>query len=172
MLKALAMHGHEMPTKLDATQSISMKTYTIRPLDSTSLALSDAVDLLCSNCPAESERYEKSRLVTEIRSVDALPFYRKFFGAYDFDGSLLGVGGIKAADWASDTHILYMMAVAKDHRGKGVGTDLENIRIRWVRDNFPGGRCLVSTKHKKRFERWDFKIVSEVNNRYLMILEF
>ncbi len=149
-----------------------MKTYTVRPLDTTSLALSDAVNLLCSNCPSESERYEKSRLVTEMRAVDAQPFYRKFFGAYDFDGTLIGVGGLKAADWASDTHILYMMAVDKDHRGKGVGSDLERIRIQWVRDNFPRGRCIVSTKHKKRFERWDFKTVSEVNNRHLMVLEF
>jgi len=149
-----------------------MKNYTIRPLDTTSLALSDAVKLLNSNCPSESERYEKSRLVTEICAVDLQPFYRKFFGAYDFDGTLIGVGGIKAADWASDTHILYMMAVDKDHRGKGVGSDLESIRIQWMRDNFPSGRCLVSTKHKKRFERWDFKTVSEVNGRHLMILEF
>jgi GNAT superfamily N-acetyltransferase len=149
-----------------------MKTYTLRHLDTSSLALSEAVNLLSSNCPSESERYEKSRLVTEISSEDAHPFYRKFFGAYDFDETLIGVGGIKAADWASDTHILYMMAVDKNHRGKGVGTDLESIRIQWVRDNFPNGRCLVSTKHKKRFERWDFKTVSEVNNRHLMILEF
>ncbi len=149
-----------------------MKTYTIRPLDNTSTALSGAVNLLCSNCPSESERYEKSRLVTEICSLDELPFYRKFFGAYDFDGTLIGVGGVKAADWASDTHILYMMAVEKDHRGKGVGSELESIRIQWVQDNFPCGRCLVSTKHKKRFERWKFKTVSEVNNRYLMLLEF
>ncbi|WP_347986386.1 GNAT family N-acetyltransferase [Methylomonas sp. AM2-LC] len=134
--------------------------------------LSDAVNLLCSNCPSESERYERSRLVTEICPIDELPFYRKFFGAYDFDGTLIGAGGIKSADWASDTHILYMMAVDKNHRSKGVGSDLERIRIQWMRDNFPHGRCLVSTKHKKRFEKWDFKTVSEVNNRHLMILEF
>ncbi len=104
--------------------------------------------------------------------MEALPFYRKFFGAYHADGTLIAVGGVKAADWASDTHILYMMAVDKDHRGKGIGSDLEKARIQWVRDNFSNGRCLVSTKHKKRFERWDFKVVSEVNDRYLMILEF
>jgi GNAT superfamily N-acetyltransferase len=149
-----------------------MKTYTIRHLDTTPLAISDAINLLCSNCPNESERYEKSRLITEIAVVDTLPFYKTFFGAYDFDNTLIGVGGIKAADWASDTHILYMMAVDETHRGKGVGSHLEIARIQWMRDNFSHGRCLVSTKHKKRFERLDFSIVSEVNNRYLMILEF
>ncbi len=149
-----------------------MKTYTVRPLNATSQALSDAVNLISTNCPSESDRYEKSRIFSEISALDIYPFYRKFFGAYDFDGSLIGVGGVKAADWASDTHILYLMAVDKDHRGKGVGSDLENVRIKWVRDNFPYGRCLVSTRHKKRFERWDFKTVSEVNKRFLMILEF
>lgn len=149
-----------------------MKTYTIRALETSSLAVSAAVDLLSFNCPSESDRYEKSRLETELVAVDTLPFYRKFFGAYDRDGVLIGVGGIKAADWASDTHILYMMAVDKDHRGKGVGSALEGTRIEWVRSNFSRGRCLVSTKHRKRFERWDFVTVSEINNRHLMILEF
>jgi GNAT superfamily N-acetyltransferase len=65
-----------------------------------------------------------------------------------------------------------MMAVEVAHRGKGVGSGLEAARIQWMRDNFAHGRCLVSTKHKKRFERWDFEIVSEINDRYLMILEF
>lgn len=130
-----------------------MKTYTIRPLETSSLAVSAAVDLLSSNCPSESDRYEKSRLETEIVAVDTLPFYRKFFGAYDRDDVLIGVGGVKAADWASDTHILYMMAVDEQHRGKGVGSALERTRIEWVRSNFSRGRCLVSTKHRKRFER-------------------
>ncbi|HEY8158187.1 MAG TPA: GNAT family N-acetyltransferase [Methylobacter sp.] len=149
-----------------------MKTYTIRPLDINSSSLSDAVDLLHSNCPSESNRYEQSRLIAEIGATDAPPFYKKFFGAYLIDGTLIGVGGVKAADWASDTHLLYMTAVDQNHRGKGIGTDLESIRIQWVHENFPRGRCLVSTKHKKRFERRGFKTVSEVNHRHLMVLEF
>ncbi|MEY2667206.1 MAG: hypothetical protein RLZZ384_1377 [Pseudomonadota bacterium] len=149
-----------------------MKTYNIRPIDTTSLAITDAVNLLCSNCPNEHERYEKERVFSEVGIIDTPPFYKVFFGAYHSDGKLIGVGGIKSADWASDTFILYMMAVAEEHRSKGVGSSLESARIQWMRDKFPHGRCLVSTKHKKRFERWDFKIVSEVNSRYLMILEF
>lgn len=149
-----------------------MKTYTIRPLDTTPSALSDAVDLLSANCPTESERYEVSRLISEVCVIETLPFYKIFMAAYDSDENLIGIGGIKSADWASDTHILFMMAVAKDQRGKGVGSDLERARIQWVRDKFSHGRCMVSTKHKKRFERWGFKVASEVNHRYLMILEF
>jgi hypothetical protein len=149
-----------------------MKNYKIRPLDTSPHSLTQAVNLLNASCPNESECYEKPRLVNEIASTEIMPFYRKFFGAYDVDGVLIGVGGIKAADWASDTHILYMMAVDINHRGKGIGTDLEAIRIKWIRDNFNRGRCLVSTKHKKRFERWDFKTVSEIDKRHLMLLEF
>jgi GNAT superfamily N-acetyltransferase len=149
-----------------------MKTYLIRPLDNTPHALSEAVELLASNCPNESHRYEKSRLETEIGLESAFPFYRKFFGAYAGDGTLIGIGGSKAADWASDTHILYLMAVDKAHRGQGVGTDLEKSRIEWILNNFNHGRCLVSTKHKKRFVRWGFRVVSEIDDRYLMLLEF
>ena len=150
-----------------------MNTYTIRPLENSTLAIADAVNLLCSNCPNESERYEQNRLFSEIDIVQTPPFYKVFFGAYDnADGKLIGVGGIKSADWASDTCILYMMAVAEAHRSKGIGSGLEAARIQWMKDLFPHGRCLVSTKHKKRFERWHFKIVSEVNDRYLMILEY
>ena len=149
-----------------------MTTYTIRALENSAQVLSAAIELLHNNCPSESERYEKNRLIEEIYLIDERPFYKNFFGAYHLDGSLIGVGGVKAADWASDTHILYMMAVELEHRGIGVGSALESIRIQWVRDNFPHGRCLVSTRHKKRFERWSFKAVSEINNRFLMILEF
>jgi GNAT superfamily N-acetyltransferase len=149
-----------------------MKTYTVRPLDNSASELSAAVDILSTNCPSESERYEKTRLVAEVSQVDTGPFYRKFFGAFDLDGALIGIGGIKAADWASDTHILYLMAVEIEHRGMGVGSDLEMIRIQWLRENFLRGRCLVSTRHKKRFERWGFKSLSEVDSRHLMMLEF
>lgn len=149
-----------------------MKTYFIHPLDKTPLALSNAVELLASNCPSESDRYEKSRIEIEIGSEDKLPFYKQFFGASDAGGELIGVAGIKTADWASDTHILYMMAVDKDHRGNGIGTDLEKVRIEWLLNNFNHGRCLVSTKHKKRFIRWGFNVISEINDRHLMILEF
>lgn len=144
----------------------------IRPLADDAAAVASAVELLLANCPNESERYEEQRLFSELVSNHALPFYRRFFAAYDHAGVLIGVGGVKAADWASDTHILYMMAVDSEHRGKGVGSDLERVRIQWLRDNFTHGRCLVSSKHKKRFERWGFTAMSEIDDRYLLMLEF
>lgn len=149
-----------------------MKTYKIRPLDNSPYDRSEAINLLCSNCPSESDRYEKSRLIEEVSIVETLPFYRRFFGAYDADDKLIGVGGIKAADWASDTHILYMMAVEQKNRGQGIGSDLEKARLQWVRENFSNGRFLVSTRHKKRFMRWGFASVSEIDGRHLMVMEF
>ena len=149
-----------------------MKQLNIACLENSPVRLAEAVSLLSSNCPSGSERYGISRLKTEIISVDVLPFYKRFFGAYTANGLLIWVGGIKAADWASDTHIMYMMAVDKAHRGKGVDTALEKARIEWVRDNFAHGRYLVSTKHKKRFERWGFKVVSEINDKLLMVMDF
>lgn len=149
-----------------------MKPYKIRPLDDSIHARSDAINLLCTNCPSESDRYQKSRLIEEVSAVETPPFYRRFFGAYDADNKLLGVGGIKAADWASDTHILYMMAVERQHRGQGIGTDLEKARLQWVRESFSHGRCIVSTRHKKRFMRWGFASISEVDGRHLMVMEF
>lgn len=150
----------------------SVKTYTIRSLDNASNTRSAAIELLSANCPSESDRYESSRLNQELYSIDTLPFYRRFFGAYAANNQLIAVGGIKAADWASDTHILYMMAVDKQFRGQGIGSDLEKTRLDWVRDNFTHGRCLVSTRHKKRFMRWGFAAVSEINDRHLMVIEF
>lgn len=146
--------------------------YTIRPLDSGEASIEQAIALLRDNCPAESLRYQRDRLLLELGAADSEPFYRKFFAAYDNKDGLIAVGGIKSADWASDTHILYMMAVAKHHRGKGVGTDLEKARLKWLKEHFAHGRCLVSTRHKKRFERWGFKCLSELEGKHLMMLVF
>lgn len=150
----------------------AMKPYIIRPLDNTETAIDSAATLLAANCPNESDRYDKARLLTELSASDTAPFYRQFFAAYDNDNVLIGVGGIKSADWASDTHILYLMAVDQAHRGIGVGSALEKARLKWLRQNFKHGRCLVSTRHKKRFVRWDFACVSEIDGRHLMLLEF
>lgn len=120
----------------------------------------------------ESARYDAERVRTELAPA-ARPFYRKFFGAWQGD-ELVGAGGIKGADWASHTHILYLSAVARPARGQGIGRALVTARLDWVRAQFGAGCVLVSTTHRKRFASYGFRAVrtDREAGRYLMLLEF
>lgn len=149
-----------------------MLKYYIRPLKLDSTEQNEAVELLIRNCPCESGRYGKNRLVAELYAVQVAPVYSQFFGAFMNDIGLVGVAGIKATDWASNTHVLFLAAVEKAYRGQGIGTALEDARLEWLKSNYDHGRCLVSTRHEKRFSRRDFKTMSKLDDKYLMLLEF
>ena len=58
---------------------------------------------------------------------------------------IVGVAGVKAADWALKTHLLYLSAVAPEMRGKGVGRALLDARLEWIKRKFDSGRVLVLT---------------------------
>ncbi len=120
----------------------------------------------------DSIRYDAARLQAELVCAPP-PFYRKFFCAWQ-DGELVGAGGIKAADWASNTHILYLSAVARHARGQGVAKALIAARLDWVRARFAAGCVLVSTSHRKRFAGLGFRLarVDREAGRYLMVLAF
>lgn len=150
----------------------TLPKYYIRPLGNDILEQNSAVELLLRNCPCESGRYGRSRLVAELTSVQEAPLYTQFFGAFTDEIGLVGVGGVKASDWASNTHVLFLAAVEKAYRGQGIGTALEDARLEWLRANFDYGRCLVSTRHEKRFSRRHFKTLSKLDDRHLMMLEF
>ena len=102
----------------------------------------------------------------------------KMLRLFDFvateGGVLLAVGGIKAADWAANTHILYLSAVVAERRGEGIGRQLLQARLDWITDNFKHGRILVSTGKTRRFVEAGFKEVrhSLVDGRRLMIKRF
>lgn len=149
-----------------------MSTYTIRPLNQAGSEANEAVELLLRNCPCESGRYGKKRLVAELNLEPEPPVYSHFFGAFIDEIGLVGVGGIKATDWASNTHVLFLAAVEKAYRGQGIGTALEDARLEWLKSNHNHGRCMVSTRHEKRFARRGFKIMSKLDDKYLMLLEF
>lgn len=120
--------------------------------------------------PDNNERYSLDRLEDELSSQSGWN-YRTFFAA-NIGCQLVGIGAIKAADWASNTHIMYLGAVASEHRGMGIGTALEKARIQYVKENFSTGRILVSTKHSKRFQKHGFSDVSHIAGRHMMCLEF
>lgn len=120
----------------------------------------------------DRKRYSESRILAEL-NPQPLPAYRQFFIATHND-KVVGVGGVKAADWASDTHLLYLSAVAQEFRGQGIGRVLLASRIGWLRSHFPRGRILVSTHKTRRFRDFGFKPVGKdgKGGKQLMLLEF
>lgn len=151
---------------------MTLLKYIVRPIRNDILEQNSAVELLLRNCPCESGRYGKGRLVAEITQIQDFPVYTQFFGAFIDEIGLVGIGGVKATDWASNTHVLFLAAVEKAYRGQGIGTALEDARLEWLKTNFDHGRCLVSTRHEKRFARRHFKTLSKLDERHLMMLEF
>lgn len=88
------------------------------------------------------------------------------------DNLIYRVSAIEESDKQEAVHILYMMAVEHAYRGNWVGNALEKARIDWMCINLERGRCVISTNHNNRFERLGFGSISEIEDRYLMILEF
>ncbi len=149
-----------------------MSKYRIDSLDTSSPLLIESCVTLLVNAFSSPERYSSQRLHEELRG-DSSVFYRQFFVAVT-DGKIIGVGGIKAADWASHTHLLYLSAVATEHRGKGIGRALLRARIEWVEKKFESGRILVSSSKTKRFQEHGFVDIrkSIIEGRHLMMRRF
>lgn len=149
-----------------------MTNFRIEALDVSSRLLVEACVTLLSNAFAKPERYSAKRLGDEFQG-DSMPFYRQFFVAVAA-GEIIGVGGVKAADWASHTHLLYLSAVAPEHRAQGIGRALVKARIDWVEQNFKSGRILVSSPKAKRFRDLGFVDIrkSVIEGRHLMMRRF
>ncbi len=150
-----------------------MSRIRIDPLDDASHALRDAAASILARSFANPERYSLERIARELEPETSPTFYRQFFIAMR-SGELLGVGGIKAADWASHTHLLYLSAVAPEWRGQGIGRALVEARIAWVESRFTNGRLLVSTDKVKRFRELGFSEIrhSGIDGRRLMLRRF
>ena len=149
-----------------------MPTLHIDTLDLSSPLLVEACVTLLTNAFAKPERYSVQRLHDELRE-HAMPFYRQFFVAIR-GGEIIGVGGVKAADWASNTHLLYLSAVTPEQRSQGIGRALIKARVDWVTQQFKSGRILVSSARSKRFRDLGFRDIrkSTVEGRHLMMLRF
>lgn len=122
----------------------------------------------------DRSRYDLDRLQQEVQDFPP-PLYRKFFVAVQA-GKVVGVAGVKAADWASHTHVLYLSAVLEAARGQGIGAALVATRLAWIKQHFDYGRILVSTHKVQRFRKLGFKPVSkerpQMAGRRLLCLEF
>lgn len=141
-------------------------------LDPSSPALLEASVTLIVNAFGNLERYSPERVTRELSGNDPV-FYRQFFVAMEA-GEILAVGGVKAADWSSNTHILYLSAVAPERRGKGIGRALIKARIDWLESTFKHGRILVSASKTKRFRDLGFVEVrnSNIDGRHLLLRRF
>ncbi len=144
----------------------------IDTLDASSPALLEASVTLIFNAFADPERYSPERLAKELRGDDSA-FYRRFFVAMEA-GEIIAVGGVKAADWASSTHLLFLSAVAPERRGQGIGRALIQARLDWLERTFKSGRILVSTAKVRRFRDFGFSEVrnSAIDGRHLLIRRF
>lgn len=149
-----------------------MSRLRIDTLDATSNALVETCATLIMNAFGDPERYNYDRVAHELRANDPY-YYRRFYVAMEA-GEVLGVGGVKAADWASNTHLLYLSAVKPERRGKGIGRALIKARVEWVERTFPFGRILVSTSKAKRYRELGFVEVrnSRLEGRHLMLRRF
>ncbi len=149
-----------------------MPACEILRLSKLSAAQIDECVALLLNAFADPERYGEARIRRELAGEDA-PFYRQFFAAVE-DGCVQGVAGVKAADWASDTHILYLSAVMPERRGQGIGRLLVKARLEWIETHFKHGRTLVSTGKPRRFRSFGFSEVphSVQQGRRLMMRRF
>ncbi len=149
-----------------------MTTFRIDTLDVGNSGLVEASVELLVRAFTNSERYGAERLDEELRASSGL-FYRRFFVATEAR-DIIGIGGVKAADWASHTHLLYLSAVAQERRGQGIGQALVKARVKWVEQNFKSGRILVSSTKGKRFRDLGFVEVpkSVIEGRQLMLLRF
>ncbi|WP_066886806.1 GNAT family N-acetyltransferase [Dechloromonas denitrificans] len=116
--------------------------------------------------------YSATRIGEEFAPALA-PLQRCFFVAYQ-GGGMVGAGGIKSADWASHTHLLYLSVVLPAARGQGIGRELVKSRLAWLRQNNAHGRVLVSTVKARRFLGLGFRQLNrrDIDGKSLMFLEY
>jgi len=135
--------------------------FAIRPMENADLA--DAADIVVANFAVDGnpvDRYAlprvRERLAGSFRRDEHAP---KFVVAVNEGERIVGVAGWGKLEFASRTWALFLSCVDRDHRGRGVGTALVRERLRRIGEETQTGRVLVSTRHRKRFERLGFRPV-------------
>lgn len=137
-----------------------MEAVMIRELGD--LDLSEAIRLIVDsftvegNMPGQySIQRVRERLVASYEKNDYAP---RFIIA-ELEGRIVGIAGFGKLEIASRTWGLFLSSVHRDFRSQGIGTALNAERVRRVEEGEQSGRIIVSTKHRKRFERCGFKSI-------------
>lgn len=138
--------------------------------------ISVATDIIV-NSHANNNKIHPNYQRNEIQNIllqSLAPNNKSTFIVARVDTEIVGVGGFEKTRFASDTWVLYLLAVDKKYRNQGIGTALIKKRIAMIEQNNHNGRILVSTKHPERFKKLDFKIIDEdiVNNTTLLMKRF
>jgi predicted N-acetyltransferase YhbS len=135
--------------------------FTLRPLRITDLT--DAIAITVENFTIDGNtlgQYAaprvRERLASSFRHHEYAP---RFLVAVNDDGKIIGVAGWGKLEIASRTWGLFLSSVHRDYRGQGVGTALVRERLRRIEEETQKGRILVSTRHRKRFEKLGFRSV-------------
>jgi len=135
--------------------------FTLRPLRDTDLT--DAIAITAENFTIDGNalgQYAaprvRERLASGFRHHEYAP---RFLVAVKEDGAIMGVAGWGKLEFASRTWGLFLSSVSREYRGRGVGTALVRERLRRIEEETQKGRVLVSTRHRKRFEKLGFRAV-------------
>ena len=173
-------HGPDIPALINqASRGSRVEKRKLLTLDITAIELDwndsegvAAARRLIVTAFDNAQRYPEQRIAKELQPA-AAPQYRQFLVAWH-EGRMVGTGGMKSTDWASDTHILYLSAVESALRGKGIGRALVRARLDWIFARHDHGRILVSTLKPKRYRGMGFREICRKASPTprLMLLEF
>ena len=149
------------PTEPNFSDGGRPVNFTLRPMQT--MDLPDATTLTVESFTIDGTtlgQYAatrvRERLASSFRHHEYAP---RFIVAVKEDGELIGVAGWGKLEFASRTWGLFLSSVSRDYRGQGVGTALVQERLRRIKQETQKGRILVSTKHRKRFEKLGFRSV-------------
>ncbi|RIX42513.1 MAG: GNAT family N-acetyltransferase [Rhodocyclales bacterium GT-UBC] len=149
-----------------------MKDFSISELAWADTLQVEAVQSLIYRAFDDPVRYAMARIGDELTPL-APPLERRFFVARLGD-ELVGAGGVKSADWASHTYLLYLSVVAPEARGQGIGRALVKARLAWLQQQQAHARVLVSTAKPKRFIGLGFRRLNrrDLDGKSLMFFEY
>lgn len=136
-----------------------MSELAIRELED--LDLSDAIRLIVDSFNVDGHtpgQYNIQRVRERLVASFSPNDYAPRFLIAELGERIVGIAGYKL-EIASDTWGLFLSSVQKEYRSQGIGGRLNLERLSRIEKSGMTGRIVVSTKHRKRFERCGFKAV-------------